>query len=303
MIPLALFALLACSGKADVDFSGGDGGSGGDTGAAGDGAGGPGDGGGGGWSESEWCADMADLSDLEDSYSPDKLRETLEAISERRYPPAAAFIEVQSDGELSAWFSGSDSDLQAVMDRYEVAVHEGSHIWDFDHLSGGSWPYRVVDDDHIIETRYLDNFDRSAILDRHPDPASDFYASTYLEGSSGAQGFNTLLDEYNAYTHSLATRYCTRDYLGGWSTSARDGILTMMFYVETYLAIAREEHPDDYDAILADPGHVDLILDVWDRAEHWLALSEAYPELGLDDEAIAEWVYDADNYAEIERLR
>ena len=111
------------------------------------------------------------------------------------------------------------------------------------------------------------------------------------------------MDEYNAYTHSLASRYCTRDTLGGASTSARDGILTFMWYVETYLKIAREEHPGDYQAILDDPGHIELILTVWDRAEYWLAVTANEPSLGIDDAALEARVYEAANLEEIERLR
>ncbi len=254
-----------------------------------------------GWSEPDWCRDMADLSDLEASYSPTNLRATLIAISERRYPPAVGLIEAQTDAELARWFSGT-AGFSGVLSNYEVAVHEGAHIWGFDHFSFDSYSYRVVDDDLIIETAYLDNFDRSEILTRHPDPAGDFYANTYLTGQSGAQGFNTLLDEYNAYTHSLVSRYCTRDTIQG-ATSARDGILTFMWYVETYLKIAREEHGADYQAIVNDPAHVELILTVWDRAEHWLAITANEPSLGIGDDALETRVYEAANIDEIDRLR
>ncbi len=256
-----------------------------------------------GWSEGDWCGDMADLSDLEAGYNGTNLRVTLQGISQRRYPPALGLIEAQTDAELNRWFTGSMGSFRAVMDRYEVAVHEGAHIWGFDRFSFDSYSYRVVDDGLIIETAFLDNFDRSEILSRHPDASGDFYASTYLEGASGAQGFNTLLDEYNAYTHSLASRHCTRDYLGGASTSARDGILTFMWYVETYLKIAREEHTADYRAIQNDPAHVEMILTVWDRAEYWLEVTADEPGLGIDDDALKARVYEADNLDEIERLR
>ena len=257
----------------------------------------------GSWSEEDWCGDMADLSATAANYDGSNLRETLVEVSALRYPPAIGFIDAQTDGYLSTWYGGSPSNFQGVMDRYEVAVHEGSHIWGFESFSFDSYSYRVVDDDHIIDTTRLDNFFRSEILDRHPNPSDDFYADTYLTGSSGAQGFNTLLDEYNAYTHSLASRHCIRDQFGGGSTSARDGILTFMWYVETYLKIAREDHPDDYDDILADDDTIDVILDVWDRAEHWLAITENDDSLGIDDDRIAELTYDPANVSEIDRLR
>jgi hypothetical protein len=142
------------------------------------------------------------------------------------------------------------------------------------------------------------------ILGIHANPAADFYADTYLTGDSGAQWFNSLLDEYNAYIHSLASKYCTRDALSqGMSTSARDGALTFMYYVELYLKLARTVHPDDYAEILADPNHLSPILTVWDRAEFWLAVTDATPSLGIDDDTISEWAYAPDNVSEIDALR
>ena len=109
---------------------------------------------------------------------------------------------------------------------------------------------------------------------------------------------------FRPFVHSLATRYCTRDSLPpGSSTSARDGILTFMYYVELYLKVARTNHPDDYAEILADPAHVTLILTIWDRAEFWLGLTAGNPELGISDDLIATWTYATDNLMEIDLLR
>jgi hypothetical protein len=256
----------------------------------------------GGWQETDWCADLADLSAVEASYDPGDVRGALVAVSELRYPPAVAFIDAQSDAELAGWFFQGTATFDDVLAGYEVAVHEGCHIWGFDHFSFDSYAYRVVDDDHVIETDFLENFPRSEILDRHPYPTEDFYADTYLTGASGDQGFNTVLDEYNAYAHSLVSRYCTRDSVVG-ATSARDGILTFKLYVELYLQIAREDHPADYDAIVGDAGQVAAILDIWDRSEHWLEVTADHPELGIDDDFIAGFVYDPANEGEIDRLR
>jgi hypothetical protein len=255
-----------------------------------------------GWSEPEWCAQLGDLSAVEAAHTSAALRETLIGISDVRYPPAVGFIDAQSDSELSLWFFGGTDDFDDVLDGYEVAVHEGCHIWGFGQLDFSTYSYRIVDDDLVLETAWLDNFARSEILSRHPYPNADFYADTYLTGDSGAQGFNTVLDEFNAYTHSLASRYCTRDTIAG-ATSAKDGLLTFMLYVELYLELAEEEHPDDYAAIVGDPGHVEVILAIWDRAEHWLAKAADHPELGIDDAFISEYVYDPARLARIEALR
>lgn len=258
--------------------------------------------GGGGYTEA-LCPELTDLADLSAGYenSAMGLRAAARGIAERRYPVGVAFIDVQSDTQLAGWFRDR-STFAAVLNSFEVGVHEGQHIWDLTMIGAQGWPYRVRED-LVIRTRRLTNFNRSEILTRHPDAAQDSYARVYLMGKSGAQGFNTLLDEYVAYTHSLASRYCTRDALSqGIRVSSRDGILAMMFYVGTYLRIAREEHPDDYAEILADPEHVRLILTVWARAEFLLGRATD-SRLGLNDARYRGWAYAPENVAEIQRLR
>lgn len=293
-LSLALAAVLAGCGAADSNTSASP-----DASTPADGAA-PADG--GGYTEA-LCPELSDLSDLSAAYqnSAMGLRAAARGIAERRYPVAVAFIDVQSDQQLGTWFRDRSA-FGPVLNSFEVGVHEGQHIWDLTMIGAQGWPYRVRDD-LVIRTRRLQNFNRSEILSRHPDAAQDFYARTYLMGQSGAQGFNTLLDEYLAYTHSLAARYCTRDALSpNVRVSARDGILAMMFYVGTYLRIAREEHPDDYAEILADPEHVRLILTVWARAEFLLGVATD-PRLGLNDARYRAWAYTPENVAEIDRLR
>ncbi len=248
------------------------------------------------------CDDAADLSDLAAAYenTPAGLRAATRGIAERRYPIGVAFIDVQTDDQLMRWFRARNT-FADVMSGFEVAVHEGAHIWDITMIRS-DWPYRLRDD-LVIRPRRLTNFNRSEILTLHADPDADSYDEVYLRGQSGAQGFNTLLDEYVAYTHSLASRYCTRDSLGrGLRISARDGILTLMYYVELYLKIARTEHPDDYAEIIGDPAHVELIRTVWQRAEFWLERTASLPQLGLRDAQIREWTYAPENVMEIEML-
>jgi len=251
------------------------------------------------------CPDpLAALSDLQAAYQNTTagVRTAVLGIADRRYPIGREFLVGQTDSELARWFQ-STATFGGVLDGFETAVHEGQHMWDIRMIDATGWPYRVRDD-LVIKTRRLTNFARSEILTLHADAANDQYASVYLMGQSGTQGFNNLLDEYNAYTHSLAARFCTRDAIpAGTRISARDGILTMMYYVELYLKAARTNHAADYAAILADPEHRRLVLTIWDRAEFWLAKAGTVPSLGLRDAAIRTRVYEAANKMEIDLLR
>jgi len=254
----------------------------------------------GGTEYSETLCSLTDLSAVRAAHTPSSRRTTLEGIAELRYPFGLAALDAQEDTYLETWCSGSTFD--AMLDCFETAVHEGLHFWDFENSDFSTHPFRVRDD-LIIATRRLDNFNRGEILTLHVNVSADRYADVYLTGESGAQGFTILLDEYNAYAHSLASKYCTRDALGGSATSARDGILTMMYYVELYLKLARTTYPADYAEILADPGHVDAILTIWDRAEFWLDVTSTNPELGISDDTIATWTYDPSNLMEIDLVR
>ena len=248
------------------------------------------------------CDDAASLADLSAAYvnSAEGLRAAARGIAQRRYPIGLAFIDVQSDMQLAGWFR-SRGTFADVLNGFEVAVHEGGHIWDIT-MARSEWPYRLRDD-LVIRPRRLTNFNRSEILTLHANPDADSYDEVYLRGASGAQGFNTLLDEYVQYTHSLASRFCTRDGLpSGQRISSRDGILTLMYYVELYLKLARTQHPDDYAEIIGDPGHIELIRTVWQRAEFWIARSMPYPSLGLRYAQIRAWTYAPENLMEIEML-
>ncbi len=254
-----------------------------------------------GYTEPE--CELTDVSAVEAAHDSAKPRATLEALATVRYPMGLAFIKAQDESALTAWLTGAPETFAGVASRFDTVVHEGSHIWRSKRFDGRREVFPVRGD-LTIETKRLATFHRSEILSVHVDRAADSYASTYLEGASGAQGFQTLLDEYQAYTHSLASRYCIRDLLpASQRTSARDGILTMMYYVETYLALAREKHPKDYFAILGDPGHRKMILTVWERAEFWLRKSKGQRALGISDAKIATWVYEPSRLAEIQKVR
>jgi hypothetical protein len=252
----------------------------------------------------ETCESLADVADLSAAYQPGALRAAAEGLARRRYPDGVAFIQAQDDKMLAAWFEGAAPSFQGMGERFDTAVHEGSHVWVAKHFDPRTVSYPVRGD-LTIRTRRLKNFDRSEIMSlRAAGGADDSYATTYLTGASGAQGFNTLLDEYDAYTHSLASRYCTRDLVQpNARVSARDGILAMMYYVALYLRLAREQHAADYAAIVGDPGHRRLILTVWSRAELWLRRSEPFDALGIRDAELEQLAYADDSLAELARMR
>ncbi|MCB9557080.1 MAG: hypothetical protein H6707_13315 [Deltaproteobacteria bacterium] len=251
---------------------------------------------------SEPICQLTDVTAISKNHSAAKLRETLVALAKARYPIAVAFIDAQKDAQLQAWFN-NPGDFSHVIERFEVAVHEGCHLWGFANRKPGRYAYRLTEA-LSFDLPNLQNFNRDQLVNVHKDVSHDFYAKTYLTGQSGAQDFTILLDEYNAYVHSLATRYCTRDLMpANRATSAKDGILTFMYYVGAYLKLAREQYPDDYNEIIADAKHVEMILAIWDRAEFYLKLTENMPKLQIREQLIRGWTYAPEIVAEIDRLR
>jgi len=249
------------------------------------------------------CTALSSVEALEKSHPSGTRRPSAEGLARLRYPTGLPFLVAQDDKMLASWFLHAPDTFAGVASRFDAAVHEGAHVWGAKRFDGVSQTYPIRDD-LLVKAKLQKNFHWKELLAAHVDRAADTYARIYLEGPSGAQGFNVLLDEYNAYAHSLASRYCTRDLLpDGARVSARDGILTMMYYLESYLALGRASHPADYAAILADPGTRKVILTVWDRAEFWLRKSASTPALGIKAETIEGWVYDKGRLAELDRVR
>src|SRR5690606_17662807 len=115
----------------------------------------------------------------------------------------------------------------------------------------------------------------------------------YLDGNatdgtfeSGDQGYNLLLEEAAQYVNSLATALAFEDQYERQRVSERDGILTFLWYIERYLAMARAEYPEAYALLSEDPCWRQATLTVWDRGWFYLAATAGNESLGLDDAAI-----------------
>ena len=256
------------------------------------------------WAETDWCSSRASLDDLRATYEPGTLRQTLIAIAKRRYPPAVAVFTDSSQSSQALYLSSFPDELRGdfdiVLQLFPVLAHELGHQWDLGHRTNG-YTYRV-DDSRVYRTADVRTFPRSEILTRHPNPRGDMYSHTYLKGLSGTGGINSTLEEFVQYVHALAASYCTVDHpeLEG-STSDRDGVLTFMWYMETYLAIARDKHPADYRKIMRARGLRPAILDTWRRAEYWLAVTKGVLP-GIHDVELEQRVREPKNLQEIQRL-
>jgi hypothetical protein len=159
-----------------------------------------------------------------------------------------------------------------------------------------------VRDDLSVKVTVVPTFNRSEIAQFVVGPLDNQYKSTYLTGQSGQQGFFTVLDEFNAYTHSIFTGYGVYDqYPQGQRVSHRDGLVTFMMYTEFYLRQGRLKHPADYASLRADPAVRALVKLLWDRANFILDTTQDIPALALDPAAVEAEMRKPDMQAEITR--
>lgn len=272
------------------------------------------------------------------AYEKAKAVDFIHAVLQARYPWGSALVSgavkaaPQNCVDLFLPESMRGSAKQ-VMDRLEVVVHECGHMYDMYPMSFADTKYAIQPQLTLkcagLRSSSSDtgsgsakpSFPRSAIKqdafgkkrppceDGKGSHGCDSYAKVYLDGDpndgtfqSGDQGFNMLVEEVNQYVNSLATRYAFADQ-SAMSTSARDGILTFLWYMQRYLHMARTLHPQVYADLKADACWRQLVLTLWGRAWLFLEATQGMPKLGIEHAKIIELVRDPELLAEIARIR
>jgi hypothetical protein len=238
----------------------------------------------------EPLTDFPPIDDLRDGYDANRWYETMLTLLERRYATGHHIVTELDDSRAKAdiWTRSQRDSFDGLLRSLQLAVHEMDHQLGFQEgvLATRFERYAyVIRDDETRLVPNVDTFPRSEIAQYITGPLDNQYKQVYLTGSSGNQNFNTLLDEFNAYTHSLFTGYGIHDQLRG-RTSYRDGLVTMMLYVEFFLRHARENHPDDYAALTAELEMRQLVDLLWRRADFILLVTEDISELRLDPDAV-----------------
>ncbi len=246
------------------------------------------------------------LADLESAYSAANWKQTLVDVLDRRYDPGHYILTHAKDQSQLQNFVKTGSFQELVMSA-SVAVHEMNHLYGWE-LSGWSDYGYFLCAEQILKVAAADTPPRNVVatlLDESVGNLVATYADIYLTGVMGGQGFWTLVDELNAYTHSIFVDYQLLDRLPtGLSISSLDGLTTFMLFTELYLKWVRTNQPASYDAIVNAPGVKAMLLAVWDRAEWIIVQTEPVSyRLSLDADGIKDRVYDTDQYTEIELLR
>lgn len=211
-----------------------------------------------------------------------------------------------------------------MLDAASTLVHECGHFFDIGTSTQRGQTYHIRDDlkftcnggsyQSTPARSRIQKDDWASLRPQCPEQGShgcDSYAQVYLDGSptnstfeSGDQGLDMVMEEAVQYVNSLATDYAFADQLGAGSRiSAKDGILTYLWYIERYLHLMRTTEPGVYADVMASACWRDTILTVWGRAWLYLDAAKPYRSLGIDHADLLELVQDPDLLDEIQRVR
>jgi hypothetical protein len=249
--------------------------------------------------------DKASIDDLKQSYQSGNWKTALVDLMDRRYDPGHYILTHVKDQSRLPMFVNNGSFQDLVMSA-STAVHEMNHLYGWE-LGGWSNYAYVLCGESVLVVPNIDTPMRSVVYAIIPPGIGGLlmdYADIYLTGSMGQQGMFTLLDELNAYTHSIFVDYQLVDqFPWGMSVSSIDGIAAFMLFSELYLKWVRENQAGTYNTILATPGVEEMVLQLWSRAEWILEASADHAQsLNIDADPVLDAVFDPDNYMEIQLL-
>ncbi|MDF2692983.1 MAG: hypothetical protein K0S65_1366, partial [Labilithrix sp.] len=255
---------------------------------------------------------------------------------EKRFPLGKAIVEgglsssiAKTEGNCIDRFLSDTSSADVVLRQASTVVHECGHFYNGGEASGnksayilrpGELTFTCVNGDTTSRNgktfaRSLLRKDayytqRKACASNTEGRGCDIYAPIYLDGDasdstfdSGDQGYNMVLEEASQYVNSLAAALAFEDQYKNRKASERDGILTFLWYIERYLAMARTEVPEAYAFLSEDACWRQATLSVWDRAWFYLRATEGKESLGIDDAELVALVNNSELTAEIDALR
>lgn len=246
-----------------------------------------------------------DLRSIRRDYRPKTFRKHALDVLERRFPAGAWVARSLSDPkQFDFWFGTSTASFDQMLARLSGAVHESVHILGSQHFALRKRIY-PLEPRTLQQVPHLRLFDRSRILAQLPAKLKFLsYNKTYLQGKSGQQGLDSLLDEFNAYTWSLLVDLATMDQTPhNVSRSSRDGLLMFMLYLQIYLSIARTQEAASYAKLVKSAELRRFIVLLWDRARCVLRLSGRDRRIGHYDLALRGYVFGKTRLREVERLR
>ena len=173
-------------------------------------------------------------------------------------PDGEFIIQNSFDEALMFWFGGSETVGEGI-ERLSTAVHEQCHFFSDKYGWGKEWIY--TGDGQHVEVEVTDVFPSSEMTDSIPDSLKTRRFDIYLNGDpsqiSVQLGVYGLLDEFAAYCWGCGNEIRQKDYrrenrLTIWHTNQFLAYAEFRYYILHYMLYARANHPDIYQAIMAN---------------------------------------------------
>ena len=265
----------------------------------------------------------ADISSAKANYSESNVKSFFDTVLGKRYPVGKWIIDgglEHGQQDCVEPYLRNASTADGALQSLSTVVHECGHFFDLGVGGFSTATYKITKSTSFscsggdTTSRGGKTFARSKLTDDNYQSElppcggnagrdCDSYADTYLIGNGSEQGFNSVLEETLQYVNSLATSYAIKDTYGRRSTSALDGILTFLWYVERYLRLARTEHPNAYNHLTETPCWRKAILTIWGRAWLMIEAAESEDQLGINEQKLFDLVRTPELLEEIDRVR
>jgi|GEM_PF-6629191 len=141
------------------------------------------------------------------------------------------------------------------------ALHECGHYQDFDDGTRAFEPSA----DYTLPVPQNDYFGRGEITgDEFHSAIPDARANDiYFFGSSSSQGIQTTFSEWSQYNHDLGLMYTLYAHDTSSAYIEVEMALNFAWAAPRYLLWARDNYPNDFDAMMADPEVRTIILTFW----------------------------------------
>jgi hypothetical protein len=186
-------------------------------------------------------------------------------ILKQHNPAGYAVIDRLKQKQSFDFFSGIEEG-ESVVDALDTGVHEGLHLLDGEIEKRDAQASYFLIDQRIVDAPRMKTFHRSQVVKlMTEEEKKDHYVETYLEGDSGAQGLEILLDELNAYAHGAWTTIELSEGLNE-RHSINPGLVAMMDYTAKYLRLASQEQKTLYQQ-MRNSRYATTIDALWSQAE------------------------------------
>ena len=226
-------------------------------------------------------------------------QQVLEAVT-RVWPGGRAYLEQNIDHVTYGNFTEEDSWSENVFE-FSRLMHEMHHVY-----------YGVNDGTVYLNEGLIyelgegsdaNGFPRGEIYDLIPDHfEAEGYVDIYFTGEQGQWKLNDLLDEWACYTAELPISAIYDKYTEKGKMSIRDGTAAFAHFVQLYLRVAKEDHPEYFEEMKNDPLVVGVIRDNWLRMHYYLEMADNYENAGIDDAIYRAELYKPENLVALEEL-